>query len=238
MRHYLYIALALKLALTVSVTISFAQDFRYPTIRSTGKTIPDFIPAGWTILDSAAGDLNKDGRTDAALVIQHQDSILLLNDLEDTALSQPRILLIVFREASGNSFFLVERSNSFILKHDNSAMDDPFKGISIAKGILELDFTLFYNMGSWYTSNSSYKFRYNGKMFQLIGADTYTIHRASLDFESFSYNFLTKKRIQTKGSEEKGTRKTNTKTLTLPSMMTFGTFKQPYTWEVEKDIFL
>lgn len=115
-------------------------------------------------------------------------------------------------------------------------MDDPYQGITIDKGILKLDFHLFYNMGSWYSTSSTYKFRFDKKAFVLIGADLSTIHRATLDYEDYSYNFLTKKRSYTKGNDQSGTKKTTQKIFSLTSFKTFKTFKEPYSWEIETDI--
>ena len=230
MRHIL------TFILTIYFSVAYGQDFSYPSIKATGRSIVEFVPTGWTILDSAYGDLNKDGSKDAVIVIQHNDSISLVNSLEHTVLTQPRILLLLFKNAVNNKFTLNEQSNSFILKHDNSIMDDPYQGITIDKGILNIDFHLFYNMGSWYSTFSTYKFRFDGKTFVLIGADISTIHRATLDYEDYSYNFLTKKRSYTKGNDQSGTKKKTLKPFALTSLKTFKTFKEPYSWEIETDI--
>lgn len=224
--------------MSLCVEIAFGQDFAYPAIKGTGQTINDFLPSGWMVLDSAYGDLNKDGIKDAAVIMQLKDSTRIVNNLEDTVLTQPRILLLLFKNTANNQFSLVEQSNSFILDHDNAVMDDPYQGISIDKGVLKINFHLFYSMGSWYTTSSTYKFWFNGASFVLIGADISTIHRATLDFEDYSYNFLTRKRTYTKGNEEKGSTKTTIKTFALTPLKTLKTFKEPYSWEVETDVSL
>lgn len=232
MRHLL------TFILTICFGVAFGQDFAYPSIKSTGQNISDFVPTGWTILDSAYGDLNKDGTKDVAIIIQHIDSILLVNSLEDTVLTQPRILLILFRKPADKSYELIEQSNSFILKHDNPTMDDPYQEMTINNGILVVRFHLFYNMGSWYVTNAVYKFRYQQGQFVLIGADNSSFHRATHDFEDYSYNFLTKKRALTKGNDNKGTKKTTWKSLNISQLKTLKTFVEPFTWEVEADLYL
>lgn len=224
--------------LTLSFCVSHGQNFSYPSIKSTGQSVTDFVPAGWTILDSAYGDLNKDGSKDEAIIIQHIDSVSLVNSLEDTVLTQPRMLLIFFKRPADNSYELIEQSNSFILKHDNPTMDDPYQEMMINKGILEVKFHLFYNMGSWYVTNAVYKFRYQHGKFVLIGADNSSFHRATHDFEDYSYNFLTKKRALTKGNDNKGTKKTTWKSLNISQLKTLKTFVEPFTWEVEADLYL
>jgi|LakMenEpi03Aug12_release.lakeMendotaPanAssembly.Ray.scaffolds.fasta_scaffold400303_1 hypothetical protein len=232
MRHILLFILTIFFAAT------YGQNFSYPSIQSQGITIADFIPVNWTLLDSATGDLNKDGIEDAVIILQYKDSITLVNRYEDSVLTQPRILLILFKNTSKNNYDLIKQNNSFVLNHDNSAMDDPYQGISVYKGIIKIEFHLFYNMGSWYMTNCNYKFRFDGNTFLLIGADLSTIHRATLDYEDYSYNFLTKKRIYSKGNDQKGTRKTTVKSVTNAKTMTIDNFVEPFTWEVENDIFL
>jgi hypothetical protein len=228
----------LTLILTICFGVSYGQNFSYPSIKATGQSIIDFVPTGWTILDSAHGDLNNDGIKDAAIVIQHRDSVSLVNSLEDTILTKPRVLLVLFKKPSENIFQLVEQSNSFILKHDNPAMDDPYQELAMNKGILEIKFHLFYNMGSWYVTNAVYRFRFQQGQFVLIGADNSSFHRATHDFEDYSYNFLTKKRALTKGNDNKGTKKTTWKPLNISQLKTLKTFNEPFTWEVEKDFHL
>jgi hypothetical protein len=217
---------------------SYGQDFNYPSIKVKGQNISDFVPVGWTILDSTYGDLNKDGSKDAAIIIQHKDSVTLVNSPEDTVLTQPRILFVLFKNPADNSFMLMEQSNSFILKHERDHMDDPYQQLAINNGILEAKFHLFYYMGSYDVTNATYKFRYQQGQFVLIGADKSSFDRASHDFEEYSYNFLTKKRNLTKGNDEKGSKKTTWKTLNISVLKTLATFNEPFTWEVETDIYL
>jgi len=86
--------------------------------------------------------------------------------------------------------------------------------------------------------NSAYKFRYQQHQFVLIGADNFSFHRATQDFEDYSYNFLTNKRVLTKGNDDKGTKKTTLKSLNIATLKTLKTFTEPFTWEVETDIYL
>ena len=189
------------------------------------------------MLDSASGDLNRDGKADIAMVIQHEDSVLSVNGFGDTVLTNPRILLVLFRDKDQKGYTLAEQNNSFILNHDDPIMDDPFEEIGIKKGVLELRFRLFYSMGSWYVNVAIYKFRYQANSFALIGAEKLSFHRATHEFEEYSYNFLTKKRVVSKGNDMKGTRKTIKESFALPELKTLQTFEKPFTWEFnESDI--
>ncbi|RYY19481.1 MAG: hypothetical protein EOO04_21930 [Chitinophagaceae bacterium] len=220
------------------VLAGYAQSFPYPAINESGESLRDFVPIGWTILDSASGDLNKDGTIDAAIVIQHRDSVLSINSMLDSVLSQPRMLLIIFKNQAENTLVLAEQSNTFILQHDNPTMDDPFQKIIINDGILTITFQQFYTIGSWYVTNALYRFRYQQSQLRLVGAEYSSLHRASNEYENYSYNFLTNKRSYTKGINHKPGAKTTWKTLNIPALKTLKTFRKPFTWEVEKEVYI
>jgi hypothetical protein len=231
----------LTFILTLLFGFSYGQDFFYPTINKKGQNISDFIPAGWAILDTAVGDLNGDKVNDAAIILQYKDSVSIIktvDDILDSVVTQPRIFIVLFKNANDMNFYLVEQSNSFILNHDDPIMEDPYQGLKIDKCILQIDFYFFCTMGCWYTTSSSYKFRYKENQFLLIGADLFTIHRTTLDYEDYSYNFLTQKRRLITGNDQKGTKKTNWKMLAISTCMTLKAFNEPLTWEIETGIYL
>lgn len=61
---------------------------------------------------------------------------------------------------------------------------------------------------------------------------------ATMDFEQYSYNFLTKKRSFTKGNDEKGIKKTTWKLLNISPLKTLKNFAEPFTWKVETGVYL
>ena len=220
---------------------SSGQGFHYPSIIPKGNSIHDFVPKGWKILKSKKGDLNSDNYNDIALVLQHRDSVSLIKDedgFSDTVITQPRILVIAFFNNATKQYDLIEQSNSFILSYDNPSMDFPFQNISIVNQILQIDFSIFYNMGSWETSTNNYKFRFQDNKFKLIGADYNSTMRNTGEIENRSYNFLTKKVKITTGNIENDQQKTRWKPFSCKELKTFKNFTQPFTWEVEKDFFI
>jgi hypothetical protein len=223
--------------LSISIGTCFAQSFSYPAINNAANTLDDLVPTGWAIIESATGDLNKDGIDDAAIVLQYKDSVSQKNADGHTVSTHPRILAIAFKKSSGG-YELLQQSNTFIKKDDNPDMEDPFVDIAINKGILDIRFRQFAMIGSWYVTNFSYKFRYQQGEFTLIGADRNSFHRSSHDYDNYSYNFLTKKRERVEGNDNEDKSKKTLKTLTVPVLKTLKTFTTPFTWEVETDIFL
>jgi hypothetical protein len=59
------------------------QSFSYPKILSEGKTVADFIPADWKIVDSAKDNRNHNQCKEYAFVIQYKDSVTIRNKEED-----------------------------------------------------------------------------------------------------------------------------------------------------------
>jgi len=216
----------------------FGQNFSYPSINMQAKDINNFIPNNWKLLDSAQGDLNKDKQTDLALILQYKDSISIVNKDDDSIVTQPRILIILLYDPTTNQYQLVEKSNSFILYHDDSNMEDPYQDISINSGILKIDFSFFMFSGGWGMYHNSYKFRFQDTSFVLIGADESYVHRATGESEDRSYNFLTKKVKVSTGTISSDKQKVIWRTIDLKEQKTLKTFKEPFSWEVEKDFYL
>jgi hypothetical protein len=222
-------------------SLASGQTFVYPKIVGYGKTMTDFIPNNWTVLGSAKGDLNHDQMNDFALVIQFRDSVWVSNtenDYSDTVKAQPRILMIAFYDEETKQYKLIEQSNTFILLHDNPAMDEPFQDMSVSHDILEINFQIFMNMGSWEMSSLSYKFQYKNREFILIGADNNSTNRASGETEDLSYNFLSRQVKISTGNISIDKQKTKWRRLQMEKSKTLKTFNQPLTWEVEKGLFL
>lgn len=139
------------------------------------------------------------------------------------------MLLILFKAANG--YKLNSQNTTFILNDDNPQRDDPFEGISITNRVLQINFRLWYSMGTWFMTISDYKFRYNGKAFALIGSDQSVIHRATQVMEDRSFNFVTKRWTYSKGDVNTGGK---IKRLTLKNIpvKTLDNFGEPYTWEI------
>lgn len=227
--------------LTLAFGLTFGQSFTYPVVQVNGRDITSFVPEGWIVLDSAYGDLNFDKIDDIALVLQNRDSVSIVTNSKgrsDSVVTKPRILLLAFYNISTKQFDLIEQSNSFILNHVDRSMDDPFKKVSISSGVVKIDFSIWYSMGSWFISNHSYKFRYQDMEFTLIGADSYSMHRGSGEMEERSYNFLSGKVKIWYGDIESDKRRSSRRVLNIKDLRNLKTFKEPFTYEVENGFYL
>jgi len=168
----------------------------------------EFVPKNWKIIAKAEGDLNADKVADLVIVIEDtkMKNILSNNDgLGASALNtNPRLLLVLFKN-SKNKFYLDEKNRINIPSEgnlENPCLEDPFlssKGIEITKGLLKLSLRYWLSCGSWEMNVNDYTFRLKNNQFELIGYDTFSLHRASGEIEESSYNFLTKKKSITTG---------------------------------------
>jgi len=229
-----YTAMKLTFVLAISwfTSAACAQQVQYPVIKRQAQQYTQFVPPGWEIIDGNKGDLNKDGRPDEVLVLERRPR------KGRPALGQPRMLLVLFKLPGSPGYTLGAQSNSFILTHDDPETDEPLAGISITRGVVKIDFQ--YNRSDSHDdlSASAYKFRYDGRQFVLIGADIDITGRMSFTFQKYSYNFLTRKGVFTKGPLGEEADKTLTKTVVLPAPKTLATFAKPGTWTINEDFSL
>jgi hypothetical protein len=230
------------LPLLFFANIIYGQSFHYPVVKQQGKTVNDFVPAGWTVLASAKGDLNKDNVPDAAVILQHKDSVNFVEEWRSgntlTVVTQPRILIILFKSPADNQFHLAEQNNDCVMLHDSPTREEPFQEMTIDKGILKLDYQIFCNAGCWEITNLSYKFRYQANEFTLIGADYDSMHRASHASQNYSFNFLTKKRTKNISANDDDKGHGDTQPIHITALKTLKTLKSVFSWEVEKDFYL
>lgn len=225
----------MRLILTLFlITIGFfaASQNNSPQINTSGKNSNDFLPAGWKLIDSAEGDLNKDSLSDRVLIIENTDQQNFIQNEgigSNTLNANPRMLLVLFKDKNTANYSLVAQNNSFIPPPNDTVspcLTDPLaetEGITIKNGVLALHFQYWLSCGSWFTSNHDYLFRYQNKQFELIGFNSMEFHRSSGEMSEYSINFSTKKLAHTEGGnmfEETTTKpKTTWKKFTMPKLL-------------------
>ncbi len=152
------------------------------------RDILSIVPAGWHILNysdakpvQAEGDLNKDGISDIALVIEETTSA------EE---APPRAIIVAFGNVD-NTYTLSINTNKVIMRADEGGIwGDPFESISIDRGsVLIKD----YGGSNWRWYNS-YRFRYQDHDWYLIGATMGTYFTGTTTRDNANeedYNLLT-----------------------------------------------
>jgi len=186
----------------------FAQQ--QPTKVTYAKSVDSFVTKGWKIITTAKGDLNKDGTEDVALVIEDTDKANIITNTEANALPEnfntnPRHLLLLFKDKLANTYYLQAKNESFIPPKDNPNMPclvDPLLDsgeLAIKNGTLQITLQNFTSCGNWADDTYTYTLRYQQGEFKLIGFDSNGSNRATGEVFNISINYLTKKKSSTNG---------------------------------------
>jgi len=177
---------------TTSVTEEYPTDF-----PEQGNKIEDFVPKHWSAIMKVDGDLNKDGLTDTALIVEQENpENISVTEYNDTLNTNPRALLVLFKQENGTYKLTAKNDKGFIEPpKENSSLLDPLGegDINIKNNTLRLKFQYFFSAGSWYITNVEYVFRYQNSHFELIGVETNSFHRATGEETIVSFNLSTNK---------------------------------------------
>lgn len=167
---------------------------------ASAADLKSILPSGWSILDSATGDLNGDNLSDAALVIESNDSLEGGSFGERVKYYHNRSLIILFGKAERKyESFLV--NDTFIPLDEDPCMEEPYHDIEIKNGALHFIFGVFMNAGGWSTSSFHYIFRFQKGDFYLIGQDINTFARNTMEYTNISINYSTQKMCREEGNE-------------------------------------
>jgi hypothetical protein len=103
--------------------------------KESSADIQTFIPAGYTILDTASGDLNLDAYPDMILVLKKNRE----DSTPDADRPEKRPLLILIAQPD-QSYKLAEKSDDAVYcVNCGGVMGDPFTGIKIKKGYFSVE---------------------------------------------------------------------------------------------------
>jgi len=178
----------LFLALLFFSAVAIAQ----PTNKKNPK---DFIPAGFELVSSVEGDLNKDGVADKVLLIKGTDKgAYEKNELGKFVDRNRRGLVILFKK--GEQYELVlKNANCFSSENeDGGVYYAPELSLEINKGNLYIHYA-HGRYGYW-----KYTFRYRNSDFYLIGYDS--SEGGEVVEKETSINFLSKKKQEKVNTNE------------------------------------
>ncbi len=185
----------------IKLIVVFSLLFGYESIMAQKYNIPD----NWKIIKTVKGDLNKDGKDDAVLIVQKTDASKMIENKKNPNASMlntnPRGIMIFFNR--GGKYVLIEKNlNGFIPQEDNAedpCWSDPFSSVEIKKNVLKIIFDYWSSCGSDISEDATYIFRYQHKGFELIGYGESSFSRFSGEGSKLSINFSTKKKSYTTG---------------------------------------
>lgn len=139
-----------------------AQSKVLSQIPEYGNRLADFIPAQYDTLAVVYGDLDKDGKDDAALALHH-----VKEDAYDMDAEPTRLLLVLLKGKAGYRV-AGKSATALMCRHCGGIYGDPYASIDIQKGVLSVT---HYGGSNWRWSIEE-KFRYQSGAFVLIGTTT------------------------------------------------------------------
>ena len=181
-----------------------AQKQKKPQLAKEGRTIEEVVPNGWDI-QSATGDLNKDGIEDLVLLVRSNDpAYIKTRDDGFKSNFSPLSLAVYFGSPSG----VYKR---FKVWHDTvSGREDEYTDITnelsiTPKGAIDIRVSYCSNIRTDETGATTYRYRFQSGDFYLIGEESSWLNRMTGEGESTSINYLTGQKEITTGNmmEEK-----------------------------------
>lgn len=151
--------LVLILILTVCVFTVSSQDVHFTDSKATStidiNKISQFIPAGYSILDTIKGELNGDNIEDLILILKKNGEDTMYNP------SPKRPLCILIGLPDGN-YKLAAKNDNVVYKHDEGGMsnDEPYDGTGIENGIFTVNHYGGSGVNKWDVQTS---FKYSPK---------------------------------------------------------------------------
>jgi hypothetical protein len=175
----------------------------YPRLPERAQAAAGFVPAGWRLEASAAGDLDRDGRSDLAMVLRMNDPANVLRNerLCGDMDTNPRIFAVALA-ATGGGYRLRVQDRALIARRDNPCMLDPFSEagqLRIERGTVRIDLERFMSAGGWDAGMTSFTFRWEGGDLRLIGYDFSNVKRNTGETRGLSINYLTGRAKLTRG---------------------------------------
>ncbi|NUZ04199.1 hypothetical protein [Piscinibacter koreensis] len=171
-----------------------------PPLPTRATSLAGFMPPGWVVKARADGDLNGDGRPDHAFVLHQTDPRHVLDNRGNLGSERldtnPRVLAVAFAQPDGGLALALQNA-TLIPRHDSPTMDDPFAGITVRRGALQVALHFWASAGSWETSEVRFTFRLQQGCFRLIGYDRSSTHRGSGETTETSANLSTR-RVETR----------------------------------------
>lgn len=176
--------------LSLLLTLLLAQQLTLGQFQSLTK----FIPVDFTILDSASGDINKDGIKDLVVILR--------NKYENFNTDTTRPLLLLEGNTKGQYKLIVRNDSVVLCMGCGGVHGDPYQGITIKNGYFSIEH--FGGSGWRWTRIITFKFEIKTKQFILHRDAGQSWHISDpnkttenlfnkedfdkLTFERFSYN--------------------------------------------------
>lgn len=175
----------------------------YPTLPERARDAAGFAPPGWLVELSAPGDLDRDGRSDLAIVLRMNDpaNVVPIDFCGETLDTNPRILAVALAE-EGGGYRLGLQNHELIPRRENACAVDWFgapESLANERGTVRIALERFMSAGGWDMGTTSFTFRWETDDLRLIGYDYRNVRRNSGEVGELSVNYLTGRAKLTQG---------------------------------------
>ncbi len=184
-----------------------AKPLASGAVAARGASLQSLVPRGWKIEKRVSGDLNRDAKPDAVLVLVESGAPSADAQNEE---SRARVLVValksgtMWRRAAFNADLLLGTRDGGAFY---GAMGTPVN-VSVQNGVLNVN----QASGSRETTETTYRFRFDARQngFFLIGLERIDRDRLSGDARNTSTNYLTgvQQTVTFKGAGKRGARQT------------------------------
>lgn len=175
-----------------------AQTNKKDQLAKEGRTIEEVVPSGWEV-QSATGDLNKDGIEDFVLIVRPNDPAHI--NTRDDGFEynfNPLFLAVYFGSPSGVYKRFKVWYDTIGSREDEER--DITNELSITpKGAIDIRVSYSSNIGTDETGSITYRYRFQSGDFYLIGEESTWGNRLAAEWERTSINYLSGQREVTSG---------------------------------------
>ncbi|MBO7609151.1 MAG: FG-GAP repeat protein [Muribaculaceae bacterium] len=177
--------------LSIMPLCAMSQEF-----VTRGMSVEEIVPENCEV-QTATGDLNKDGLADVVVLAtsKNEENMKVRDDGYTYNFNQPVLAIYFATPSRGYEFW--KKYEDIIPYSDSEVL---FIEVSISvtdRGVLKIDTGSFASAGSWSNSNYTYLFRYQQGDFYLIGSEQSEMARNTGIEQKVSNNYLTHKRLST-----------------------------------------
>ncbi|MBC8756266.1 hypothetical protein H2O64_16450 [Kordia sp. YSTF-M3] len=216
----------------LSTVVSFAQDKPTPYPDFVGQQL-DAIESNpnWKLLTKATGDLTNDTIDDVVIVIESKEDFVEIRCADcPTSLSKARIILVLLCK---NDVYTVHiQNNEFIPRSDEGGMASQIEpDIRIENNQLTIH-------QEYTRSQTAYIFEYQKDLFNIVSAESNSVHAASGDTRNSVFDFSKNEITITEGNisnEEEELKKEKVTVIKFDKKAKpLSEFKAMYEWEIVK----
>lgn len=145
-----------------------------PVAGPDSVVLRQFVPAGYRILDSATGDLNRDEFPDKLLAL---DSVQVEGDTFGSESVRP--LLVLLGDAQGRFTLAARNDHAVLCSGCGGMMGDPYQGLTIKDGYFSVE---HYGGSSWrWTRVITFRYEPTSRRWWLHRDGGETFHSADPD---------------------------------------------------------